>query len=166
MQNLFPPKNAQKMGPTNLVNMSGCSFWGWEIGPWPGWWNRDCGSWFLQTAHFFSGLYGEPSGEPVPVVHFFSLLKMKGDYLQKKPGPIAKKQRPLSGRESFEGKKIFDPELEEGAWFAAAWMFGALLHDTVARRDLQETEQKRTWFFGHSARSPFSDLVFQQGREM
>ena len=71
----------------------------------------ESGLWKLISTNraFFSGLYREPSGEPVPVVHFFSLLKMKGDYLQKKTGPIAKKKRPL-----------FDPELEEGTWFAAA----------------------------------------------
>ena len=52
----------------------------------------ESGLWKLISTNraFFSGLYGEPSGEPVPVVHFFSLLKMKGDYLQKKTGPIAK----------------------------------------------------------------------------
>ena len=62
----------------------------------------ESGLWKLISTNraFFSGLYGEPSGEPVPVVHFFSLLKMKGDYLQKRP--------------------LFDPELEEGTWFAAA----------------------------------------------
>ena len=70
----------------------------------------ESGLWKLISTNraFFSGLYREPSGEPVPVVHFFSLLKMKGDYLQKNR-TNCKTKRPL-----------FDPELEEGTWFAAA----------------------------------------------